>query len=113
MRGGRGRTAQAALAALALVASLAVVEAFPHTGRASAATVQEPLGAYAGAASPGTVDTIGQMVGHPLRNAMDFLDGTSWQTISDPSWFLSQWAGSGYHMTWGVPMLPSSGASLA
>ncbi|MHB1509198.1 MAG: glycoside hydrolase family 26 protein [Acidimicrobiales bacterium] len=44
---------------------------------------------------------------------MDFLDGSSWATISNPSWFLSQWQGSGYQMIWGVPMLPNTGASLA
>jgi beta-mannanase len=44
---------------------------------------------------------------------MDFLDGTSWATIEDPSWPLSQFQGTGYQMIWGVPMLPSSGATLA
>jgi hypothetical protein len=40
---------------------------------------------------------------------MSFLDNTSWQKMEDPSWFISQFAGTPYSMIWGVPMLPNSG----
>ena len=69
------------------------------------------LGDYAGPASASLITT-NAVVGHQVRYAMDFLDGTSWATISDPSWLLSQWQGKGYQMIWGVPILPNSGASL-
>jgi len=81
----------------------------PPPSESKAASV---LGVYAGPASASLITTTNTLVGHQVRYAMDFLDGTSWATISDPSWFLSKWQGTGYQMIWGVPMLPSSGASL-
>jgi hypothetical protein len=45
---------------------------------------------------------------------MAFLDATSFLKMENPSWFMSQFQGSGYSMIWGVPILPSSGGySLA
>ena len=81
----------------------------PPPSQSTAASV---LGVYAGPASASLITRTNTLVGHQVRYAMDFLDGTSWATISDPSWFLSQWQGTGYQMIWGVPMLPNSGASL-
>jgi beta-mannanase len=40
---------------------------------------------------------------------MSFLDDTSWQKMENPSWFISQFAGTKYSMIWGVPMLPNTG----
>ncbi len=71
------------------------------------------LGVYAGPEDPPAVSDFAARLGGKPRFAMDFLDGTSWSTIDDPSQLVSQWAGSGYTMIWGVPILPSSGASLA
>jgi hypothetical protein len=71
-------------------------------------TAASPLGVYGGTASPGIISALGQLLGQKPAYAMDFLDGTSWQSIEDPSWFLSQWQGSGYQMIWGVPILPNS-----
>jgi hypothetical protein len=51
--------------------------------------------------------------GARITDALDYFDDTSWQTLDDPAWVVSQWAHTGYQMIWGVPMLPSSGASLA
>jgi hypothetical protein len=67
-----------------------------------------PLGIYAGAANPGVINTLGQAMGKQPQFAMDFLQGDSWQTIEDPSWFISQWKNSGYSMIWGVPILPNA-----
>lgn len=64
------------------------------------------LGAYVGASDPAGVQRFDQQIGTTTAWAMDFLDGTSWSTIDDPSWYLSNWRGSGYHMVWAVPMLP-------
>lgn len=68
-----------------------------------------PFGVYAGAGDPTAVASVGEAIGRQPAYAMDFLDGTTWQSISDPSWFASQWAGKGYDMIWGVPILPGTG----
>ena len=39
---------------------------------------------------------------------MDFLDGTSWSTITQPTYPYKTWKGAGYTMIWGVDMLPNS-----
>ena len=39
---------------------------------------------------------------------MDFLNGTSWSTITANTYPLQNWVGSGYRMIWGVDMLPST-----
>lgn len=70
-------------------------------------------GAYVGPADPAGVTAFGSLVGARVQYAMEFLDGSSWKTITNPSWQLSHWAGSGYSMIWGVPILPATGGSLA
>ena len=70
------------------------------------------LGVYAGPASAAAISKTNNLVGHQVHFAMDFLDGTSWASITDPAWFISQWKNTGYSMIWGVPMLPNTGASL-
>jgi hypothetical protein len=105
--------------AVVLLIGLVAASALLPSGSASAAPPRSvsggtnALGVYAG---PGNVDgvrAIGTQVGGTVTYAMDFLDGSSWSKIEDPSWFLSQWAGKGYSMIWAVPMLPKSGASLS
>ncbi|MDA8186092.1 MAG: glycosyl hydrolase [Actinomycetota bacterium] len=90
-----------------------------HQSGATTATSQV-LGVYTSAANPAGARAFGSWLGHPVDYAMDFFDGSSWQTISSPSWFLEHWgckSGStgcdGFQMIWGVPMLPNSGASLS
>ena len=71
------------------------------------------LGVYAGSENVAGVRQFGQAVGVQPANAMDFLDGSSWSSIiASAASFPRAW-GSGYQMTWGVDMLPNSGASLA
>ncbi len=65
------------------------------------------LGVYAGGGDPSTVSDFASSVGKP-RYAMDFLDGTSWSTITESGWPYSAWAGKGYSMIWGVDMLPNT-----
>ena len=81
-----------------------------HTTGAASGSV---LGVYGGALDPPAVSDFAATLGGRPRFAMDFLDGSSWSTIDSPNAAVSQWAGSGYTMIWGVPMLPNSGASLA
>ena len=88
----------------------------PAAGQRPAVRSADPgrvVGVYPGAGNAGAVGALAALLGHRVGWAMDFLDGSSWTTISDPGWFLGRWAGSGYKMVWGVPMLPNSGASLA
>ncbi len=70
------------------------------------------LGVYAGPANIAGVRSFGTNVGNHVQYAMDFINGSSWQTIADPSIGQSVWQNQGYSMIWGVPMLPNRGASL-
>jgi hypothetical protein len=70
-----------------------------------------PLGVYAGPAAVAGANTFSAAVGTQVPYAFDYLDGTSWQTIEDPAWFLHYWDGSGFRMIWGVPMLPRTGGA--
>jgi len=73
-----------------------------------------PLGVYAGPGLVAAASAFRAEVGTSVPYAFDYLDGTSWQTIAEPTWFLQRWDGSGFKMIWGVPMLPSiGGATMA
>jgi hypothetical protein len=71
--------------------------------------VTVPLGVYAGPGSPVAATAFSADAGAPVPYAFDYIDGTTWQSISNPMWFVQQWGGSGFQMIWGVPMLPSTG----
>jgi hypothetical protein len=71
--------------------------------------VTVPLGVYAGPGSPVAATAFSADAGAPVQYAFDYIDGTNWQSISNPMWFVQQWSGSGFQMIWGVPMLPSTG----
>jgi Glycosyl hydrolase family 26 len=66
------------------------------------------LGVYGGGGDPQTVSDFTASVGAKPEYAMDFLDGTSWSTITQSGWPYSAWAGKGFKMIWGVDMLPGS-----
>jgi hypothetical protein len=93
------------VAVLAVAASLAVV---PGPAAAAAAGSNPVLGVYAGAAYPAAVPAFTNTVGTQPRFAMDFLDGTTWSTITEGRWPYTKWAGKGYTMIWGVNMLPGT-----
>ncbi len=65
------------------------------------------LGFYDGQSSPSGIETAASWLGSSgsVKYAQDFIDATSWSSIESP-WNLSNWQGSPYTMTWGVPMLP-------
>ncbi|HSZ37901.1 MAG TPA: glycosyl hydrolase [Acidimicrobiales bacterium] len=80
----------------------------------SGAANSPPLGIYAGADNAGGVSSLGGAIGQQPAYAMDYLDGTSWSTmVSSAANEAQSWSGSGYSMTFSVPMLPNSGATLA
>jgi len=66
------------------------------------------LGVYAGGGDPSAVSDFTSSVGSQPKYAMDFLDGTSWSTITQAGWPYTAWAGKGFKMIWGVDMLPNS-----
>ena len=70
------------------------------------------LGIYDGMSSPDGIETAASWLGSSssIKYAMDFIDATSWSSISNP-WQLSNWEGSPYTMVWGVPMVPCGGPS--
>jgi hypothetical protein len=72
-----------------------------------------PLGVYAGPGSPVAAVAFSVDAGAPVPYAFDYIDGSSWQSITNPIWFLQRWSGSSFKMIWGVPMLPDAGATLA
>ena len=79
----------------------------------SSSPASSVMGVYTGPVNVSAAQAVNTASGGQVRYAMDFLDGSSWASISDPNWFASQWAGSGFKMIWGVPILPNSGGSLA
>jgi fibronectin type 3 domain-containing protein len=98
------------VSAVIIVAILAGIGAhFLFNARAASPLV---LGVYEG---PGNVSGIGSFANEtksPIGIAADYSGGTSWSAI-ESSWPGYTWTGSPYQLQLGVPMLPSSGASLA
>ena len=74
---------------------------------ASAASTQV-LGVYAGAADPPAVRAFAATLGTRPHFAMDFLNGSTWRTITQTRFPYAKWKGKGYSMIWGVNMLPDT-----
>jgi Glycosyl hydrolase family 26 len=81
-------------------------------GGASLATNAAGLGIYDGKSEPAGIETAANWLGSPnsIKYAMDFIDATDWDHISNP-WQLDRWKGTSYQMIWGVPMVPCGGPS--
>lgn len=71
------------------------------------------IGVYAGPAGALEAAELGSELGHPVTLAFDYLDGSSWKSITQPWWVLDQWQATHFVLAFGVPMLPAHGASLA
>ncbi len=106
------RTAAACLLTLVLTLTLAL-SAHPTYALATAA----PMGVFAGSGNPAAAASFENEVGGPVSYVHDFLPGTSWQSLSDPTWTVGQWAATRYaqgKVVYSIPMLPSTGGvSLA
>jgi hypothetical protein len=107
----------ARLGAVALAGSIGIllpIEALSGGQQAPATvSIASTLGVYGGE-DPSTEDALAHSIDRQPEFAMAFLDGSSFQKMEDPSWFISQFKGSSYQMIWGVPILPSTGGySLA
>lgn len=64
-------------------------------------------GDYTGVASFGTWRNSAATV------AVDFMDHSTWSTLSDPTWLARQWSKSNARLSLAVPMLPTSGGSMS
>lgn len=110
--GGHSRWVLAGL----LVAALAVLVAtgFAVFSDWSGASDPPPLGIYLGYENASGVSSLGHSVGQEPSYAMDYLDATSWSAMeSSAADEAASWSGSGYAMTFSIPMLPASGGTLA
>ena len=102
------------LVASALAIGLAVAGFAVLSVVSSGASSPPPLGVYVGADDPSGVSSLGNAIGQQPAYAMDYLDGSSWASMaSSAADEASTWSRSRHAMTFSVPMLPNSGATLA
>ena len=113
IRSRKSREVAAALMIPALGAGVFAV-GFGAFGASSGASSPPPLGIYLGYENTSGVDSLGNAMGQQPSFAMDYLDGSSWSTMeSSAANEAAKWSSSGYSMTFSIPMLPNSGATLA
>ena len=74
---------------------------------ASGASLSSVLGVYGGAGDPQAVQDFAASGIHATY-AMDFLDPSTWSSLTEPNWPYQDWQGKGYQMIWGVSMLPNT-----
>ena len=91
----------AVVAVLAVLAASVVTPSVVTPSLAGASSRNPALGVYAGAADPPAAQTFSATLGAQPPFAMDFLDGSTWRTITQ-EWPDSHWKGKGYTMIWGV-----------
>lgn len=82
------------------------------TAATSTAATTSPFTAYINVGAASQVTALGQRIGTPISLGSDYFADSSWAAIDD-TWNMNNWAGKGFRMIWGVPMLPTSGATLA
>ncbi len=111
--GGFTHRARVALLVPALVVGVVVAGLAVFIAASLGASNPPPLGIYVGTDNPSGVNVFGRAVGQRPAYAMDYLDGSSWSSMeSSAAHKAESWSGSGYAMTFSVPMLPNSGATL-
>jgi hypothetical protein len=80
----------------------------------SGASNPPALGVYINDEDTSGVSSLGSAMGQQPAFAMDYLDGSSWSTMdSSAATEAAKWSSAGYSMTFSIPMLPNSGATLA
>jgi Glycosyl hydrolase family 26 len=108
------RSRRALVYVLASVLGAGLLGGFADFVATSGASSPPPLGVYIGNDNANGVNQLGKSIGQQPSYAMDYLDGSSWSTMeSSASNEAASWNPSGYSMTFSIPMLPNSGASLA
>lgn len=104
------RTALSVLAATLVAVGLTVLP--PGAAAPADAAVSPPLsGAYVGGGDTAGVQDLERWRGRRLGIVTEYVDGSTWSTISSPTWAADRWKGR--KVAWGVPMLPKSGGSMA
>ena len=94
------------VAVLALLATCVAGTVAPSP--AAAAASPQVLGVYAGASDPPAVRAFAAKLGTRPHFAMDFLNGSTWRSITQTRYPYAKWKGKGYTMIWGVNMLPDT-----
>jgi len=67
------------------------------------------LGDYAGTDNPDNLVAFSETTGAPLTYVTDYLDKTDGWAAMDNGNIAGAWAGTGYHLVLGVPILPGTG----
>ena len=91
-----------------LTVATTTLGALPSPAQAAPIGSNPVLGVYAGAAYPPAVPAFTRTIGTRPGFAMDFLDGSTWASITQGRWPYTLWKGKGYTMIWGVNMLPDT-----
>lgn len=71
------------------------------------------VGVYVGPGAATRASAYSSLLPTGINAAFDYLGASSWASIASPAWLVGRWAPTRYAMTFAVPMLPVSGASLA
>ena len=75
----------------------------PHTVPSTAFT------AFVGSANPALLKGLSTQLGYSITYGFGGMGQTTWSSIEAITGGIVAWKGSGYHMIWAIPMLPSSG----
>jgi hypothetical protein len=102
----------AVLLALAVLAA-AVASARPAAGGSNRSTLASVLGVYVGAGNRAGLDEFSHWLGLPVGYAEDYLPFGTWPSPATSAWVLKRWQGTGLTLVLGVPLVPTSGGSLA
>jgi hypothetical protein len=94
-------------AALVAAALLSVGAATPASADSDTLS-----GVYGRAGNVASVDAFSDWRKDDVQIVTDFVEGTSWATISDPTWLVKRWRPTGYKVAYTVPMLPKTGGTL-
>jgi hypothetical protein len=98
------------LVVTALTLALATTVASARGGRPA-----HTLGVYAGAGKPDAVRRFEKNLGRRVKLVHDTFADDSWNTLSNPNWWLGRWSQTKYadRVVYTVPMLPAEGGTLA
>lgn len=78
------------------------------TNNPTSSLASQIVGAYSGPTNISGVNAVGTFLGHNLKYAMEFLNGSTWSSITATGYPLTNWQSSGYNMIWGLPILPNT-----
>ncbi|MEO6715011.1 MAG: glycosyl hydrolase [Mycobacteriales bacterium] len=101
------------LAVLLVTAGVTATTSMTTRHNAAATPPTGLSGVYRGGGRLDLNGSFGTWRGAATTTALDFVSGATWTTISSPTWLADQWKGSGKRLILSVPMLPSTGGSMA